>query len=434
MLINSILAITLRIPTGCNIAESNQQLGESVVCAFDQECTTGSRRIIVCAAVYAILVLLLYGATQSTIIVGHDGMAYLQAIETGNNLFNPHHWLFNAINHWVYLPASMVGLSANIVVVLHNMLWVIATAVCTQILIIRLTGDFAAAVVAALFVIFANVSWYFSLQYEVYPAANGSLALLVVAAVYSKTMTRTFRCITLAALLSLAVLYYQGNVLFVIPLSMIYFWQTKDLGGLACILAGAGTFVLTCYLIGYYFVEPNQWGSGTILEYIFLYLRNESWGRIDHFGIKGAKQFYAAVLRNYLRCTGHTLRITNIVFLALITISGWGWVMRAVKRADQDKTLILSIATWCAIFCLFFWWWTPGSSEVRAIAALPIHILLFIGLDTTYKMVCSRIKVLGPRGRETIRYAVHLLFLSIVAIGNWQLMWALRNGNALIVD
>ncbi len=129
------------------------------------------------------LTAIVYWPTRSSLIVGDDGETYLSAIRAGRQLFHPHHLIFNAACRFLLNCFAPFGATVETVVVLHNLVWVIISAGCTCALVGKLTNSVWQGVIASLYVVFANSTWFFALQYEAYPAAVGSgLAALWFAA------------------------------------------------------------------------------------------------------------------------------------------------------------------------------------------------------------------------------------------------------------
>ncbi|MGD0783480.1 MAG: glycosyltransferase family 39 protein, partial [Candidatus Aminicenantales bacterium] len=204
-----------------------------------------------------------------------DSLNYLWAAFTGRGLFHPHHIIFNFVVREMLLLSRALGLGLTPLDVaqLHNILWAVVAVVSVYAIGLRVFNSRLWPILAALGLLVSQGFWEYATQAQSYAPAAGCLALLVFILV--RKPVDHFRArdwALIALLLAVAVLYHQGDILFVLPLA-VFILASAVRRGWRPLLATAvlsGAFVLAAYATALVSSGGERTVSGFI-RFVFSY-------------------------------------------------------------------------------------------------------------------------------------------------------------------
>jgi hypothetical protein len=172
------------------------------------------------ACACGLFALLVYLLLQNRINVG-DGVDYAYSVKLGNNLFHPHHVLYNFFCHRIY--SALYGLSSFSPLYFMGVLSSIAMAITVALFYAIAAALTERALLSALFALayaFTYATFYLGTTAEVYPFSM--LFSLFALFVCVRTELRSEPALLIAALLCAgAMLFHQAAIFF--TLSVAYF-------------------------------------------------------------------------------------------------------------------------------------------------------------------------------------------------------------------
>ena len=323
-----------------------------------------------------VVVLLAFRSLRQT----GDSLSYAISIETGERLFHPHHLLFSPIVRLVYLVLQAVAPAVDAVLAgqIHNAVWAAAGVVGLYFISFRISGSVPFSVGAASLLLAAQGYLMYASQVEVYVAATACLILLValLAGRWPERYAPSLDWI-LAALLALAVLYHQANVLFCAPLALFFLWnrgRETVVRGLRVILFAGGA-VLALYAV-VYLVDDAPHSVTGFFEFCLRYTQSErSWGSWDHYGSTGMTDLLRAQLWDGMLTSGSTRVVT--AFGGLLGVATLWNAIRAFRLGPSGSLRALLVA-WLVAYHGFLLWWVPGWREFLVITLPPVLLNLLL--------------------------------------------------------
>jgi hypothetical protein len=331
-----------------------------------------------------------------------DSLSYAWSIKTGYGLSHPHHLIFSPVVRALHRALSSFGVSSDPLFAarLHNIMWA-CTAVAGVFLIVRtLAKSFALAVTLALLLAVCNGFWRFSTQAEVYVPATGCLTLLTYLMVRPSTNRWSVaRLLTLCALLSLAVLYHQTSVLYVVPLLLAATMTRKrqELRGAVAAVVLAGLLVSIAYVVAYALDSAGPPTASGFVKFCLLYSNhpNPAWGTVANMTLEGVGRSLRAQLVDIVYLPeGRSLPVVLLVglFGVALAVLGAAAIRASLREPPQRMVLVLALS-WLGTYFLFNLWWLPGESEFYISTLVPLILLL--------ALVLSRIRFESERGMDS---------------------------------
>ena len=349
-----------------------------------------------------------------------DGLDYALAIGSGAWIFHPHHLLFAPACRLVMLALQGVGLAVDAVLAaqLHNIVWGVAAAIGCGAAAWEPTRKRSAAFTAAALMLVLRGGWVYSVQVEVYIPAAGALALATALLAGGVPLPmRSGRRTAVAALLAVAVLYHQTNVLFCLPL-LAGLSAARGMRGTAegiwiCFVAGLIT--IGCYAGAYVFqggsIDPaafTGWCLGYALEPV------PEWGSLSHFSVTGVRDLLAAQGADFIAVPvglEWPAAVATLVFLVAI----YAWHLLRFIGGAARRMLRVLLMTWPLVYFVFFLWWLPSDTDFY-VATLPPLILLTVWggweFATERRMPAGRVRklTLAAHAAVVLLAAVNLAF------------------------
>jgi hypothetical protein len=323
-----------------------------------------------------------------------DSLSYAWSIMTGRGLFHPHHLIFSPVVRVLHRALSSLGVSSDALFAaqLHNVLWACAAVAGIFLTVRTLARSFALAVTLAAFLAVCNGFWRFSTQAEVYVPATGCLALFTCLMLRSPANRRgVTRMLVLCTLLSLAVLYHQTSVLFVVPLLLAAAatGEWRELRRAVAVVVLAGLVVSIAYVVGYVLDSANPPTASGFAKFClrYAYHPNPTWGTVANMTLEGVGRSLRAQLVNIAHLpVGRSLPVVLLAGLfgaALATLGASA--IRATHREQPQRTVLVLALSWLCIYLLFNLWWLPSENEFYICTLVPLILLLALVLGR----VCS---------------------------------------------
>jgi hypothetical protein len=331
--------------------------------------------------VVTVAVLLLVRSLQQT----GDSLTYAISVQTGEQLFHPHHLLFSPIVRIFYLALSAVAPSADAILAgqVHNALWAAAGVVGMYWVVLRLSGSTPIGIGAAGMLLGAQGYLKYSSQVEVYVAATACLILLVALLVEKwPEPSEPSRDWIVSLLLGASVLYHQTNVLFCLPLAVFFLWSGRSAGIVRSVriigLAGGG--VLAIYVAAYYFTKDSPHSLFGFIDFCMRYAVTERpWGSWEHYGSRGVTALFRSQLWDWLLVPASWQSRAVGAFAGTLGATVLWNAIRAFGLGRSGRLRALLIV-WLITFYGFFLWWQPGQREFYVITLVPVLLLFFTTL------------------------------------------------------
>ena len=351
---------------------------------------------------------LLLFLTRSAAQTG-DSLSYVWAARTGQGLFHPHHLLFNFIIREMHLlsAAAGLGLTPLDAAQIHNILWSVAAVVSLYAIGRVLFASRRWALLAAAGLLVSQGFWEYATQAQSYAPAVGSLALLAFLLIRKPVgRFRTGDWAGIAVLLAVAVLYHQGNVLFVAPLAVFILLSLGPRGLRPLFLTGAfsGLIVVSAYAIGLVSSGGEKTAAGFV-RFIFSYAYHPAplWGTWRNFSPHGL----GYLLFSQLRCLIPIWKAGRLFLLA-----GLGAGLAALfigsavrlRRRTGDRAWGAFLLTWLAVEYAFYLWWAPYDKPWFIVTVIPLIFLTGQAARTLGSRLLSR-----PGARPAASAAAALL-------------------------
>ena len=327
----------------------------------------------------AICAILLF-ATRSAYQSG-DSLGYAASARTGGIcMFHPHHLIFTPVIHVLHFSIlDALSIESDIITTgqLHNIGWAIVTLLSVYLLVLRLTHHVPLAL-SATAMLFASLGFLtFTTWVEVYVPALGNLAALAAVLVYAGDgqLTRARLALSIA-LLSMAILYHQTNVLILLPLSVYFFLSpARRLHEYFAIVVCSAAIVMTLYIVVYICRSPDRTLTGfTHFCLSYTFHPNPSWGSWSNISVKGVKSLVASQTWNIFLVPWR-LRVPIKVFVALVVACVFGWQMFQLARVTDYRGIRAFLILWTGTYFCFFLWWLPFEPEFFLATLVPLIVL-----------------------------------------------------------
>jgi len=342
--------------------------------------------ILVLLAGVSLLLLIGFRAAEQT----PDSLSYAQAARAGQQLFHPHHLLFNPITRLVMTGLTLFGGPADAVLAgqVHVLVYSAACVLLFYLIVLRLTSATIAALLAAGSLFMTRGFWLFSTQVEVYvPAAAWLIAIAAMIALNRGQGFSILAQIVMSVFLSLAVLYHQTNVLFVIPLAgCLIAAQGRRGGGTAVrVIFLAGATVLLTYYLAFALVEQGA-SDRSFFSFCFRYAlwSDQQWGTFGNYSLEGVATLARSQLWDMVAWP-RGWRFAGNVSLGSLILVCFAWNAGQVWRRAEACGLRLLLLAWLAVYCLFFLWWLPREPEFFVGTLPPILLLIVLAANDLVK-------------------------------------------------
>lgn len=307
------------------------------------------------------------------------------AARSGSRMFHPHHVLFIPSVHILLrcLSPFLGSGDALAAAQIHNGFWVIVAVVCVFCTVRRLVeSDIWGAVAAVAFFLSQGV-WFYTTIVEAYVPATAFLALIVLLLVQRDGIRSTYReTIALSLLLSGAILYHQGNVLFCFALGYFLVAARGREGVRTGLIVGAisALVVLVVYLLG--FLSTGAERTPRALMSFFLTDASfpiPNWGTPRNLSLSGLAALLSSQRWCVLAVPKPAESFATFLFAAALAALV-GWSLLGVVRKRPQASLRGALLVWLAVHYLFYLWWLPTERHFFVTSVLPLLLLLCLAL------------------------------------------------------
>lgn len=358
------------------------------------------RRSVMAFSLLAGAFLILYWALQSKSYV-YDSCGYSLSIKYGNDLFHPHHLIYNFVMHWIYVVVSRFSsFEAMTVASAFNGLAMAANVLLVGFLCRKLTGHLSLSLATAAFYGVSYAPLFVATSVEVYPW-NILFDLLGFSILARKGAPTAGWAWLVGMLAGLAGLFHQTAVFAALALLGLLIWGRARAGVCALYATAAA---LTCglpylavarqaglatprglvqYLLAYAMspeYHAGVWGHGFSLqrvpmalyglvttfaypkmEYLAPFTKMESWG-LNYPSLRA------------LFLLGCLLGLVGIALLGGVRLL-WQSERRSEPGDPADRPILLSLWAWLISHSAFTLWWNSDNLEFWLMSLAPFLIL-----------------------------------------------------------
>ncbi len=355
-----------------------------------------------------------------------DSLAHAAGVLHGWRLWHPHHLIFAPVLAGLRALAAPFGGAPDVVLVaqLHNALWLFIAVRALELLVRRLTHSVPLGLGIAAWVGFTPGVVEYASQVESYvPSLGCALLLFLQLAAWAEGAPLSVA--RAVALLALAVLFHQMNVLLV-PAVVVYLVSAARPGGGQCalkVVGGAGALVLAIYLVAWNASAAGSAGSFTggagdtgFVAFCLSYAivpEAETWGAAANVGWAGLAGSFAARLANFGQAPSNPATgVLGVAYALLVVWSVWRCFQDASTRAPRA-----SLLAWALAYDAFFLWWLPTQREFYLVPLAPVAALLGLALADVARLarrprlaaisgaavLCAALVLLAPRSLALLR-------------------------------
>lgn len=340
---------------------------------------------------------------------GYDSYSYALDVRAGQELFHPHHLLYNILGYLIYQIFKFTGAGSLRILSLANSLIGAFTLVIFY-RIARVQAKDAAAVVATFMTGFLFSFWYYATSVEVNMPALMFFCLALYAMATAKTAKSSY--VWAYIFITLGVLFHQLLVLAIIPILGFDTLRQKNIWRVIRQAAPALALGLVIYIAAAAVAAPERTPGG-IYRWLTLYGQLGAWGKISSANLSTAvwgliKTFFGGdAIRRFVYSWSWTFS-TTLNLLAII-IFAFGLVrlmvilLKDLIRVRRGAWLRLLFIL-CLIFGFFALWWAPADDGFWL-----YPVVLFMLVTGSFKT--------DKQGLSTIR-KTSVIMLFILAIIN----------------
>ena len=358
------------------------------------------RRPVMALGLLAGAFLILYWVLQNKSYV-YDSCGYSLSIKYGNDLFHPHHLIYNFVMHWVYVAVSRYSsFEAMTVASACNGLAMAANVLLVGVLCRRLTDNLSLSLATAAFYGVAYAPLFVATSVEVYPW-NILFDLLGFSILARKEAPTAGRAWLVGSLAGLAGLFHQTAVFAALALLGLLIWGRARASVCALYATAAA---LTCGLP--YLAAARQVGLATprgLVQYLLAYAMSPEyhagvWGhgfslqRVP-MALYGVVTTFAYPRMEYLaplakiRSWGFNYPSLRALFLlgcllglVGIALLGGFRLLRRIERRNgpgnpADRPLLWALWGWLISHSVFTLWWNSDNLEFWLMSLAPLLIL-----------------------------------------------------------
>lgn len=312
-----------------------------------------------------------------------DGLTYLKPVETGIDVFHPHHLGYNPSVRGVFAGLRAVGIPVDLITAaqVFNILCAVAALFAAYGLARRMTGSRAWGLGSALGLLVCQGFWEYATQSQVYVPAMAALGWTACFAAARVGRRWSWPSVAgLAGLLILSVLFHQTAVLFVLPLAILVLPAADRASRLRLV---AGALAAALVIVGLYaaafLARGEPFTLSELLRYALHYAYHPApdWGTWSNIGPAGIAYALFSLLRNILPVVGWWQKIAVAAFgLFLAGLGAWHIRRSASKAGDGAKRLRIFLLAWLGVHGFFYLWWAPQDKNNFTVALLPLVLLL----------------------------------------------------------
>lgn len=329
-----------------------------------------------------------------------DSMGFVANIQSGSELFHPHHILFAPIIWCLHHLLKTLHLSSSAILAgqLHNAAWAVVGLVALFSLTRRLTGSAAQAAAAALALLLLSGYWTYASLVEPYvPATACALALLPILLRAQEGPLPLRSRLAALFFFTLMIAYQQPNVLFCAPLLVFAASLRRRRLFLDALLliALSGVILLVIYLAAYFFYyklgsqRPFIPGFPRFcLTYASNY--NPDWGTTSHFSPRGLNNLLfsqTTTIFQVEKFAGLKKLFSLLTGAGILILSAWNAVQ--LRRAPAMSSFRLLLLTWLGLYLAFYLWWLPTEREFFIITLVPLLLLALLAFNDLFAWVSS---------------------------------------------
>lgn len=313
--------------------------------------------------IIAFTVLFLVKAEQ----ISGMSIGFANSVASGSWGFHPHHLLFGATIDSLYRLFGSTGCDAICIGQLHSIFWGVITVLSVYAISLRALESVIGAIAAAVATIISHGFIVFATQLEPYVPILGMISFLTaLILLHEESLYELKYGVIFFGVLSLALLFHQAMVLFLVPLGYAMI-TVRGRSGFAYLLALStviGVFVLTIYAVVFWTTYPSE-SLVDFYHWIMYYsvISDESHGTLkEFFGrklIKTAKsvtQLYVVLpLDRFPIGSAPNKLLISAVSLVQACIFLWN-IVQVWKGKEGSHFRIFMLVWWSTLGLFFFWW------------------------------------------------------------------------------
>ncbi len=309
-----------------------------------------------------------------------DALDQALAARTGAGMLHPHHLIYAPLVHLTLRALAALGGDPRDAVMagqLHNAAWAAVALPVFAAAAARLLGSAAAGVLLAIVLLVTRGFWTYASQVESYLPAAACLILLAARATAVPPGKAAPSWPGLAALLALAALLHQTNVLFAVPLAVGLSAAHGRPGALAAAraCAAAGALLLAAYAAAYV-AAAEAAAHGGFQRYVLAYALAPvpGWGEAANMSARGLAALLrsqAAAVTAYPAGWGGAAAVLGGAAAAGLLV----WHLRQIQRRAPEAARRAFLLAWVGVYWLFFLWWLPGDSDFFVVTLPPLLLL-----------------------------------------------------------
>lgn len=315
---------------------------------------------------------------------GYDSYSYAISVRDGQDLFHPHHLIYNLFGYLIYELFKFTGWGSMKILSLANSLLAVFTLMLIYKIIRHKTGGLSASL-GAILTGSLFTFWYCATSVEVNMLALffllGSLYFLIVKeySPLSPWLVYLF--------LGIGTLFHQHIILAGIPIFIYYVFKYRSLGkalkpAYPGILGGALIYLVAAFqhaseknIRGIYdwvtsYAQLGVWGKFRLSAF-----RNAIWGNLKlFFGGEKIRQIFYAGYYDY----------STVIYIICILLISVGIAYLIIKSLyysiKQHDRITVVLAALFVIYVLFTFWWAPAIDDFWLYPAVIFVIFFFISI------------------------------------------------------
>jgi hypothetical protein len=278
--------------------------------------------------------------------------------------FHPAHLLYPAsVRVWYLVLGPQSTCDAWCAGQVQSMLGAAAAVLAFYALLERLLRSRSQALLASLFLIFTNAFWQWATQVESYAPITAMLA--VQAAMLIRKETALFRfseVIIVTFLLTIALLYHQGALLFCIPLSyyLVSVWGRHGFVVLAKILVISGVLTILAYILVFIF-ERHYFALRDFIEWVFTYPLHPEWGTSENLNMtalrRALKSQVSSIVITPKEFDFLSWTVAVLMLNVIVIVVAWN-ILQVWREAEWYKERAF-LLIWFLVYFIFLVWWAP---------------------------------------------------------------------------
>jgi hypothetical protein len=348
----------------------------------------------------------------------HDAIDYLNAIETGKDLFNPHHVLYHITTYWLLSVLKTIFTSVPHFYLIEAIDGFWGAMILTVVFLFfrrRFQYDAVTSFLATCLPAFSFGMWFYSTNIEVYMPPLFFLLLSLYIISKARLLHRDIYCII--GFHVMAILFHQANILFT-PIVLWRLWKNREStnflsASIRYALIGGGSVALVYLFIGRFVLHNNSlaaiihWMRGYTNESTYWFplsfstLLNAFVG-LSHAFVGAHFLFRVSFVENYLNSKFFYHNLTDELFVVqalshrqamflfilsvVLALMIFGLVIFFIIKRKRifsfNRTVMIPLLLFLLIYSIFFYFWMPENLEFWIPQMVVIWLVLAGSLNT----------------------------------------------------